>query len=195
MVHRAAKRRSFDELWEALLHVPEGKVGEIVDGEIVEVQRPDYPHIAATSDLGGLLCAWFRFGIGGPGGWVILDEPRISFGDELRVPDLAGWRRERFSAPRTGPLAVIPDWICEGLSPSTARSDRTEKLPLYARHGVRQVWLLDALVQTLEVYRLDAGRWVLVGSYGGDAKVRADPFDAVELDLALIWGPPQPPEP
>lgn len=195
MVQPVVKRRSFDELWEALLLVPEGKVGEIVDGEIVETPRPDHPHVGALSDLGFLLGASFKFGIGGPGGWVILHEPGIRFGDDMRIPDLAGWRRERFVAPRSGPYVVVPDWICEGLSPSTARSDRTEKLPLYARHGVRHVWLLDAVVQTLEIYRLEVDHWILVATHGANAKVRAEPFDAVELDLALVWGPPQPAEP
>lgn len=198
MAHPAGKPvgpRSFDELWEALLDVPEGFIGEIVDGEIVETQRPDHPHVGATSDLGVLLGAWFRFGIGGPGGWVILDEPGIRFGDQLRVPDLAGWRADRFVAPESGPYVVVPDWICEALSPRTARADRTEKLPLYAQHGVRHVWLLDAVAQTLEVYRREGASWLLVATFGGGAKVRAEPFDAVELDLSMVWGPTRDPAP
>ena len=184
---------SFDKLWEALLHVPEGFVGEIVGGEIIETQRPDHPHVAATSDLGILLGGWFRFGMGGPGGWVILDEPRIRFGDDVRVTDIAGWRTIRYVEPSSGPYIVPPDWICEALSPSTARADRTDKLPLYARAGVGHVWLLDPVAQTLEVYRLENGSWVLVATHGGDAKVRAEPFDAVELDLAMVWGPTRDP--
>ena len=121
-----------------------------------------------------------------------LHEPRIRFGDETRVPDLAGWRADRFVAPQTGPYMVMPDWICEALSPGTARTDRTEKMPLYARHGVGHLWLLDPVLQTLEVYRLESGRWI--GNYGGDAKIRAEPFDAVELDLTLVWGPKREPE-
>lgn len=179
--------KSFDELWDDLLRVPEGTIGEIIDGEIVETQRPGIPHVIVTSNLGTLLGAWFRFGIGGPGGWRILDEPGIRFGNQMRIPDLAGWRAERFPAMHEGPMVVMPDWICEALSPSTARSDRTAKLPLYAHHGVRHVWLLDGQIQTLEVYRLENGRWSLVGAHAGGDKVRAEPFDAVELDLGLVW--------
>ena len=183
------KPHTFDELWEALEQVPEGFLGEIVNGEVVASPRPGAPHTGTTSDLGVLLGAWFRFGIGGPGGWVIWDEPRIRFSDLVRVPDLGGWRIERFAAPDTGPVTVIPDWICEVLSPGTARSDRTEKMPLYARQGVGHLWIIEPLAQVLEVFRLVNGSWLLVGSHGGDDKVRAEPFDAVELDLTMIWGP------
>ena len=185
---RVRKPGSFDDLWRDLEDVPAGQVGEIVGGEIIATLRPGPPHIMASSGLGGLLTAWFRFGMGGPGGWVILDEPRIRFVDEVRVPDLAGWRAERFAATDTGPLFVIPDWICELLSPGTARTDRMDKLPLYARHGVGHVWLLDPLLQTLEVYRLQGASWVLVRTFGADDRARAEPFDAVELDLTLVWG-------
>lgn len=187
-VDQTTVRRSFDELWEDLELVPEGYTGEIVDGEIVTTPRPDPPHLVAASDLGALLVSRFRFGIGGPGGWVILHEPRIRFSDELRVPDLAGWRSERYVTPKKGPYVVMPDWICEVLSPGTARKDRTRKLPLYAKHRVGHVWLIDPVVQTLEVYRLQAETWGLVRTFGADDKAHAEPFEAVELDLAMIWG-------
>ena len=181
--------RSFDELWDALEDVPEGFTGEIVGGTVRMNPRPGPPHIEASSGLGALVTGAFRFGIGGPGGWVILDEPRIRFGNECRVPDIAGWRRERYARPEAGPYVVVPDWICEILSKSTAVEDRTEKLPLYAKHGARHVWIVDAVAQTLEVLRLEEGRWIVAQTFGGDAKVRAEPFDAIEIDLALVWGP------
>lgn len=182
--------RSFEELWEALLDVPEGYIGEIVDGEIVTHPRPGSPHVEVTSTLGFVLGPPFQFGSdGGPGGWVILDEPGIRFGDECRIPDFAGWKKERYMRPNgDGPDEVIPDWICEVLSKGTARTDRTKKLPLYARYNVRHAWLIDAVLQTLEVYRLEGERWVLAQTCGGDEKVRAEPFGAVEIDLTLLWG-------
>ncbi len=190
---RRAGTRTFEQLWAALEQVPEDCLGEIVAGDIETTPRPNPPHTDAASDLGGLLTAWFRFAIGGPGGWVIRDEPRIRFGDEIRVPDLAGWRAERFESPPSGPYLVIPDWICEVLSARTARVDRTEKMPLYARHEVRHLWLLEPVLQTLEVYRLHTDGWFLAGAFGADAKVRAEPFDAMEIDLTLIWGPAREP--
>jgi Uma2 family endonuclease len=188
--------RSFEELWLALKEVPEHLTGEIVDGEIVAHARPAAAHLEASTVLGALLVPPFQLGLGGgPGGWVILGEPGIRFGDEYRIPDLAGWRKERYARPTgDGPYNVMPDWVCEFLSKSTARDDRTKKLPLYARYNVRHAWLIDAVTKTLEVFRLVGEQWMLAQAFGGDAKVRAEPFDAIEIDLALVWGPLTTPE-
>ncbi len=185
--------KSFEELWRDLLAVPEGHVGEIVAGNIVTHPRPNDPHALAQTELGGELHGPFRRGLGGPGGWIFRVEPRIRFGEEMRVPDLAAWRAERFVAQPRGPLTVVPDWSCEVLSPSTAAFDRAEKLPLYAAHGVGHLWLIDPVAQVLEVYRLEHGAWLVVGAYSADAKVRAEPFDAIELDLVNVWGPKREP--
>jgi Uma2 family endonuclease len=187
------RERGRPATWDDLDEVPEGYVGELVAGEIVVTPRPNTPHAVAASDLHVMLGAAFRLGIGGPGGWIILEESRIRFGEDIRVPDLAGWRKERWGAPpRKGPLQVAPDWICEVLSSSTGIEDRTVKLPLYARAKVQHVWLLDPEARTLEVFRLEASGWMLVATHGGDARIRAEPFDAVELDLSVLWLPPEP---
>ena len=52
-----------------------------------------------------------------------------------------------------------PDWVAEVLSPSTARHDQTVKLSAYERAGVREVWLIDPIVRTLTLYRLEAGHY------------------------------------
>ena len=168
--------------------LPEDVVGEIIDGELHVHPRPDDPHSRAAFELGLTLGSSFHRGITGPGGWVLRAEPRIQFGPQSLVPDLAGWRQERFVASRKGPLQIAPDWICEVLSPSTARHDRVRKLPIYAAHGVRHAWLIDPALRTLEVLRLESGSWVIVSAYQEDEKVRAEPFDAVEIDLAQLWG-------
>jgi Uma2 family endonuclease len=182
--------------WDDLDDVPEDFIGEIIAGEIVAAPRPANPHGSVTSDLAMLLGAPFRFGNGGPGGWVIVHEPRIRFGEDIRVPDLAGWHRDRYQGPALGPLTVIPDWICEVLSLSTEAEDRGPKMDLYRRAGVGHVWLIGWQARTLEFYRHDAAGWLRVATFAGDARVRAEPFDAVELDLAQLWAllPPVPPE-
>ena len=85
-----------------------------------------------------------------------------------------------------------PDWVCEVLSPSTASIDRIKKTRLYAQALVSHLWLVDPDARTLEVYRLHDGHWLQVGAHEGDEKVRAEPFDAVELDLANLWLPEEP---
>lgn len=165
-------------------------MAEIVDGVLIVNPRPAFPHAAASSALGEELGGPFKRGRGGPGGWVLLDEPELHLGPEpdVLVPDLAGWRRERMAEmPRGAFTTLAPDWVCEVLSPSTEAVDRGDKLPIYARELVRHAWLVDPLVRTLEVLRLEDGAWRIVGTWHDDAKVRAEPFDAIELELALLW--------
>lgn len=183
-----AKKRS-PATYADLEAVPEHLVAEIIDGELYAMERPAPKHANASSLLGGELHGPFRRGIGGPGGWIILDEPELHLGEDVVVPDLAGWRRERMpELPEAPYFKLAPDWVCEVLSPSTEEHDRAKKMPVYARGGVRHVWLLDPLIRTLEVFALNPdGKWVLLDVCSGDARVRAEPFDAIELDLALLW--------
>ena len=148
----------------------------------------------ARPNLGALISMPFKFGRGGPGGWVILDEPEIHLGpgpDKL-VPDLAGWRRERLPHAVGGEEApahydLAPDWTCEVLSERTRRMDKGQKMRIYAREGVRNVWHVDPLARTLDIFRLANGHWLLVDSFVGEERVRAEPFEATELELALVW--------
>jgi Uma2 family endonuclease len=142
----------------------------------------------AASALGEELGPPFKRGKGGPGGWVILDEPELHLRSDILVPDLAGWRVERM--PEIGDEAyftLAPDWVCEVLSPRTAEYDRTDKLGIYAREEVRWAWLVDPLLRTLEALRQDGGRWTLLGPWRDEALVRAEPFEAIELELAALW--------
>jgi Uma2 family endonuclease len=177
--------------YEDLVALPEHVVGELIDGELVVSPRPAAPHTVAASVLGIAIGGPFSFrGGNGPGGWIILDEPELHVVGQVMVPDLAGWRRERMPVPpKTAFFELAPDWLAEVLSPSTVRIDRTQKLPHYARAGVRHVWLLDPEPQTLEVLRLDGDTYRLVMTAAGPEKVRAEPFDVVELDLAHWWDP------
>ena len=176
--------------YEDLYDIPEHHIGEIIAGELHTQPRPASKHARASSVLGGVLYGPFDGGGGGPGGWFVLDEPELHLGPEpdVLVPDLAGWRRERMpELPQVAAFTLAPDWICEVLSPSTRAHDRVRKLPVYAREGVTHVWLIDPEPKILEVYRLDGETYRSVGSYEGDAAVRAEPFDAIEFELGALW--------
>jgi Uma2 family endonuclease len=180
----AEKRATYADV----LAAPAHKVAEILGGELYLSPRPASPHAAAASALGEELGPPFKRGKNGPGGWLLLDEPELHLGDDIIVPDLGGWRRERL--PHVGSEAFItitPDWICEVLSPSTERLDRARKLPIYAREGVRFAWLVNPLLRTLEVLQLEGARWLTLGVHEDDARVRAVPFDAIELELGVLW--------
>lgn len=185
MMGDPAKRRA---TYQDLLAVPEHLVAEIIDGQLVTQPRPASRHARAASRLGVKLGGPFDLGEGGPGGWILLDEPELHLHGDVLVPDLAGWRRERMpELPDAAAFELSPDWICEVLSPSTEASDRAEKLPIYARERVAHVWLVDPIARTLEALYLENGRWMLLGTWRDDAKVRVEPFAQVELELSGLW--------
>jgi Uma2 family endonuclease len=173
--------------YEDLLRVPENMVAELIEGELFTAPRPRNAHANAASAVGYAIGPAYHFGGSRPGGWWILHEPELHLGLDVLVPDLAGWRRER--VPQLPNPTDVPDWICEVLSPSTARLDRAKKLPIYARTGVQYSWIIDIDAQFLEVRRLESGAWREVAVFTGDT-VRAEPFDAIEIDMSLVWGPP-----
>jgi Uma2 family endonuclease len=189
------QRDEKDELYEAYRRVPRHQHAEIVHGTLYVMPRLTPKHASAVSVLVAELGAPFQQGRGGPGGWWILRGPELQLvPKEPVVPDLVGWRLERMpELPDTAYISLAPDWACEVLSRSTEKLDRDEKLPYYAEHGVRHVWLLDPIDKHLEVYALDASarRWREVRIHQGDTPVRAAPFDAIELDLAALWSPPR----
>jgi len=181
----AAERKS---VYGDLLDLPDNVTGEILHGELHALPRPSFKHAQAASILGMRIGTPFSLGEGGPGGWWILFEPEIQLGEHILVPDLGGWRRERLpSPPQTNYCSIAPDWVCEILSPASTRVDRIVKMPIYGEFHVPYIWLIDPVARTLEVFELDAGRWVLHHAASQDDKVRAAPFEAIEFDLAALW--------
>ncbi len=174
--------------YEDLLALPDRVTGQLVFGVLHAHPRPALPHANAATVLGEELGPPFRRGRGGPGGWLILDEPELHLGDDVLVPDLAGWRKELLSElPRKASIATPPNWVCEVLSPSTASFDRGDKLKVWARERVAHVWFVDPEAKLLEVLALDGATYRIVASHAGEAKVRAVPFDAIELDVGALW--------
>ena len=150
--------------------------------------RPAPSHAVTTSYLEIELGAPFGKGRGGPGGWWIKFEPELHLGDDILVPGLAGWRRERMpELPDTAYFTLAPDWVCKVLSASTRRLDLHGKRPVYAREGVAHLWLVDPTDRTLEAFELRAGEWVLIGTAKDDEPVSVRPFDAITLSLGDLW--------
>jgi Uma2 family endonuclease len=176
---------------EDLRNVPAHLVGEILDGELVVSPQPStqavLSRVALSAELGR---RWGGAEGGGSAGWWILDGAQLRLGQNVVVPDLSGWRRQRI-ARRPGPLIIEahPDWVCEVLTPSSAVMDRTRKLNIYASQGVCWTWLIEPVHRTIEVLWLEGDEWVVAGNYGGDQKARIPPFDAIELQLGPLWSP------
>ncbi len=174
--------------YDDLVKLPDNLVAEIIDGELHASPRPAVRHVRAGSVLGRKVGGPYDDGIGGPGGWWILDEPELHLNGNVLVPDLAGWRRARMPrCPEAAFFSIVPDWVGEILSPSTASLDRVQKLAIYAREHVAHAWLIDPLARTLEVLRLENGHWTILATHAGAEVVRAEPFGEIELDLPALW--------
>jgi Uma2 family endonuclease len=170
--------------------VPENKVAELIHGTLYVFPRPAPKHARAATRLTSEIVGPFDLGKGGPGGWHILDEPELHLmREQPMIPDRASWRVERMpELPDEAYFALPPDWVCEVLSPSTEAYDRGTKMPIYADHEVRWAWLLDPIERRLEIFTLaERGRWGKPTIYQDAAQVRAVPFDAIELDLSVLW--------
>ena len=176
-----------------MVEAPEGMVAELIGGELHLQPRPARSHWRAASYLHGVMFGPYELGRDGPGGWLFGIEPEIHLGQDIVVPDIAGWRRtslQNFDARISISYeTVAPDWVCEILSKSTARKDREKKVPLYAREGVGHVWLLDPRSRMLEVLQLKHERLIEVANLGPQDPVQAVPFEAVEILARLddLW--------
>jgi Uma2 family endonuclease len=190
-----AKPRKRPATYADLEAVPPNMVAEILGGELVTHPRPRPRHGIASFALGGELSGPFqKGGGGGPGGWIFIDKPELHLGDNVVVPDIAGWRRERLpEMPEEVGITIPPDWVCEVLSPSTAIHDRTIKFDIYYTFGVGYLWYLDPEYKTLEVFGRGADHWQALRNFGGHVDVRAEPFDAISFSLGALWPYDPPP--
>ena len=182
--NRPERRATYQDVIDAPAHM----VAEIVEGALHTHPRPAMPHALASSSLGDELSSPFQKGRGGPGGWWIIDEPELHLGEDILVPDIAGWRRERMpDFPDTAFVTLAPDWVCEVLSRSTRDLDRHGKRPVYAREAVRHLWFIDPEARDLEAFELRDGEWVLIATARNDDPVSIPPFEAISFPLDALW--------
>ena len=174
--------------YQDVLDAPAHRVAEIVDGTLYINPRPPMLQALAKTRLVAGLGQAFRFGRGGPGGWRIMHEPELHLGEDILVPDVAGWRRERLPRiPETWDAVIAPDWVCETVADSTRDFDLNSKRPVYARAGIPHLWLVDPTDRTLEAFELHEGQWLLIASVKDDDPVSIRPFDAITFSLGDLW--------
>lgn len=168
-------------------------MAELIEGVLYQSPRPASLHSAAASVVGEELGPPFKRGKGGPGGWIILDEPEIHLGADIVVPDVAGWRRATLPEIPDAPFfEVRPDWLCEVASPSTRALDRGKKLDVYRRAGVTHIWIIEPHdrsneTEFLEILGLDGPSYRIVDRAEGAELRRLRPFDAIEFDVGALW--------
>ncbi|MXY66284.1 MAG: Uma2 family endonuclease [Gammaproteobacteria bacterium] len=196
MVTKAAARTtglSHRATYQDVLDAPPHKVAEIIEGILHMSPRPASMHAWASTGLGESIGPPFNRGRGGPGGWWIVDEPELHLGEDILVPDMAGWRRERMPEfPNVTFFTLAPDWACEILSPSTRALDQGIKRTIYAREGVAHLWFVDPDARTLEAFELHDGKWVLLETVTDNDPVSLPPFEAISFSLGDLWPDTEP---
>jgi len=165
---------------------------EVIGGELVRKANPSGEHGAAQAAVTGSLFGPFNRRPGGrlPGGWWFQTEVEAELEThDVYRPDVVGWRRERVPDRPTGnPVRVRPDWVCEVLSPSNAKDDQVTKFDTYHRCGVPHYWIIDPQLETLRVHRWTEAGYVVVLNAQRGQRVRAEPFDAIELPIGVLFG-------
>lgn len=174
------------------LALPEDARFELIDGELIEKAAPTFDHgTAQTLTAGAIAGAFHRRsgGSGGPGGWWIATEVDIVLDGRGYRPDVCGWRRDHVPVPpKERPVSIRPDWICEIVSASNRAVDTVTKLRRYQQAGVPHYWILDQVDRTLTVHRHNADGYLVVLRAEEHETVRAEPFDAIEVEVRVLLG-------
>lgn len=179
--------------YDDVLSAPPNHTAELVHGELRLSPRPATGHARLHRRLLRRLGSADDLDDDGPPGWIVLPEPECHLGQPVArslvlVPDLAAWPASASAEVLdVAAVAVTPTWICEILSPSTARYDRLAKMDLYAAAGVAWAWLVNPEEQVVEVFRLHEGAWLRVAAAGGEDTLTALPFD-LTIPLRRLWG-------
>jgi Uma2 family endonuclease len=163
---------------------------ELIGGALIERELTGPRHGRVMARLGSEVTRRFDRKPGGrwPGGWWIVVDVAVRFEDEVYLPDLAGWRRDRCPTfPAERPVVARPDWVCEILSPSNARTDRVEKLRTYHRCQVPHYWLIDPEEQTLTVLRYGPSGYVVALTASADETVSTEPFPEMAFALRTLF--------
>ena len=166
---------------------------ELVDGVEERRAAPASDHGILQFRLGAMLHPYHRKagGPGGPGGWWLMSEvdtlyPRT---EEVFRHDAQGYRRDLHPQKPSGlPCSVVPEWVCEILSPGSARIDWMKKQRTLHAHGVPHYWVIDPAAGLLTVLRHTPGGYLVALTAGPGDVVRAEPFDGIEFSISELLG-------
>ena len=180
--------------YQDVLDAPENIVAQLIDGELYLHARPVDPHVWASGKLHSALDLRYGSDIDDDsdgyrlGEWAILSEPELRLSEDVLVPDIAGWRANKYQRNRANSFSeVVPNWVCEVLSPTTRKMDHGRKSDIYAREGISHLWIVDSEARTLQVSALSAGRWLPITTLSNADRVSVPPFEKLNISLSRLW--------
>ena len=170
-----------------LLAMPEdGKRREIVEGELFVTPSPNLNHQRISRRIGLVLANYLEANPIGE----IFDAPMDVILSDFDVlePDLLIVLNEHREILKTW-VEGTPDLVVEILSATTAKRDRGLKLKAYARHGVKEYWIVDPDQRAIEVYRLGRERYRLPQVFHEPETLTSSMLPNFALPLAGVFNP------
>ena len=162
------------------LALPGDERYELLDGELVLVASPNEPHQRASKRLTRQLLAVEDSGLG----QIYIAPFDVLLSDtEVVQPDLMFISQEREDIITHANVQGAPDLVVEILSPSTANRDWTRKREMYARHGVKELWIVDPEARIVWVMLLRDGDFELTGVYGEGQSFSSATLEGFTIDL------------
>lgn len=171
--------------YEDYRNAPEDKRYELIDGDLLLIPSPKTYHqkisirlvtliweCISTRSLGEFLCAPFD---------VVLSN------FDVLQPDILFVSNERIHIVTEDNVQGGPDLVIEILSPGTEERDRTFKRSLYARHGVREMWMVSPEAKTVEIYRLTQQGLELSETYSQNDVLTTPLIEGLHLNLSEVF--------
>ena len=158
---------------------------QLINGELVKMSGASYAHQTFQIRLGSqLLAQTDTLGIG-----EVLSTPFDVHVDLFNTyqPDLLYVSNERRHILDRIGANDAPDVVVEILSDSTRRRDLTEKLPVYAANGVREVWIVDLDARTVTLYLGDGPTFTPARVFTADDALVSEAMPGVTVELGPIF--------
>ena len=177
------RRWTFDELVAAL---PESNLPtELWDGELILLPAPPFLHQEVVARFLEALGNWVEQRHLGQTAHAPIDMVLTS--RRATQPDVVFISNERLGIIKERIMGAA-DLVAEVISPGSRRRDRIDKRDLYEQHGVQEYWLIDPEAKTVEVLRLEAGTYHLVGRWHPGERARSRLLKGFEVPVAPLFG-------
>jgi Uma2 family endonuclease len=162
----------------------DGKRYEIIDGELFVAPSPFRTHQRAVTRLTSYLSAFVEENNLGEVFVAPFDVVFSRF--DVVEPDVLYVSKDRLSVLTEKNVQGAPDLVVEVLSSSTADTDKTIKLKLYARYGVREYWIIDPEGPCAEIYRRQKKGFVLLRTLAASDSLTSPLFPGFSLPLKTL---------
>lgn len=163
----------------------ETKRYELLEGELVMVPSPTEPHQRVSGNLEFILRQFVKERNLGSIYHAPLDI--VLSQEDVVQPDIMLISKERANIITEEAIMGAPDLVIEIISPGTSRRDKTLKRTLYARHDVKEYWIVDPKGKIVEVYTLEKAGFKLVKKYNSPEKLYSPLLSGLEVPLQDVF--------